>query len=603
MAIATVASDRAKYKEFLIGWLKSVIILFTINYIMIIVLNLNELLINMFSQGSSSESKMYETIRTRAYDFRFSIGMSGMIMYLTMVIIFIKFCWIYIKRTFTVLILIILAPIISAKYAFDSASGKRSKVFSEWLYQFSANVLIQAAHALLYTSLVGISLDISTENVTGFIISLLFLNFMLSADKIVLRIFKFERHVEDIDKPFKKEESLAGVYYSYGAVKMAKRGGKYVGHKLKVLSYSPKLRSIKYRTSNVRNRALNSIDSAILSVNNKISNKLENGSVATVENGKGIKGTINKRINAVNKTLILKQASRRKGSAGNVARQTLKLKKEQKKAVFKSNYKFIKNNVKGIGSVVLAVPVMVVSPEAGIGLAFSGVKDLKENAKAQRTQDYNFAEKATNVVTLGQYINRVEEQKSNEKKNKKIDNTMNVMLEVNDTMNEIEKQIEKYDTTTKKLAKTAMKAHYMSDKKRIEKYIKGYITDVKNVNMDVGKIDKHTKDEMVNYVVGIISRGSKLDEKQKNEIIEQTKNDLNNNQYTADKDENMKKVASVIEKSVRTNINKHYNKFTNEINLVNKLEEKNGKLFTSLYDTTEDDSTKVIDIENYIDTL
>ena len=32
MAIATVASDRAKYKEFLIGWLKSIIILFTINY-------------------------------------------------------------------------------------------------------------------------------------------------------------------------------------------------------------------------------------------------------------------------------------------------------------------------------------------------------------------------------------------------------------------------------------------------------------------------------------------------------------------------------------------------------------------------------------------
>ena len=603
MAIATVASDRAKYKEFLIGWLKSIIILFTINYIMIIVLNLNELLINMFSKGSSSESKMYETIRTRAYDFRFSIGMSGMIMYLTMVVIFTRFSWIYIKRTFTVLILIILAPVISAKYAFDSASGKRSKVFSEWLYQFSANVLIQAAHALLYTSLVGISLDISTENVTGFIISLIFLNFMISADKMVLRIFKFEKHVEDIDKPFKKEESLAGVYYSYGAVKMAKKGGKYVGHKLKVLSYSPRLKGIERRTRNIKNRVANSIDNTILSLNSTMIDKMEDGVINRGKSNGTIKRTINKKIRSANDIIILKKASRRQGSAGNVAKQTLKLRKEQKRAVFKSNYKFIKNNVKGIGSVVLAVPVMVVSPEVGIGLFSSGISDLKENGKSQKTQDYNFVEKATNVVTLGQYINRVEQHKSNEKKNKKIDNTMSTMLQVNDTMNEIEQQMEKYDTATKKLAKTAMKAHYMSDKKRIEKYMKDYMTDVKNINMDVGKIDVHTKGEMVNYVVGIISRSSKLDEKQINEIIEQTKNDLKNNQYTADKNENVKKVASVIEKSVRTNINKHYNKFTNEINLVNKLEENNIKLYKSLYDTTEDESTKVIDIENYIDTL
>ena len=373
MAIATVASDRAKYKEFLIGWLKSIIILFTINYIMIIILNINDLLVSMFSKGSSSESKMYEIIRTRASDFRASIGITGMLMYIAIIFIFIRFCWVYVKRTFTVLVLIVLAPVISAKYAFDSATGKKSKAFSEWLYQFSANVLMQSAHALLYTSLVGISLDISTENLTGFVIALIFLNFMLSADKIVLKLFKFEGNVEDIDKPFNKDENLQGVYYTYGAVKMAKRGTKYVGHKMKVISHSPKLRTIRNKTATVRNNALNAVDDTILSINNRIVNRLENNTTSNVNDNAGSdsrsneagntrngardnvtsnarngvrsnvgsyarsnlgsnsennieknNGVIKKRINEVNKILILKKASRRRGSAGNVAKQYLR---------------------------------------------------------------------------------------------------------------------------------------------------------------------------------------------------------------------------------------------------------------------------------------
>ena len=244
---------------------------------------------------------------------------------------------------------------------------------------------------------------------------------------------------------------------------------------------------------------------------------------------------------------------------------------------------------------------MVMSPEVGIGLISSGISGLIENGKAERTQNYNFAENVANVVTLGQYINRTEQQKSNNKKNQKIENTINTMLEVNDTMSEIESEIGKYDEETKIEAKSVLKAHYMSDDNKLDTYIKDYMESVENKNMDVAQIDEQTKDEMVDYVVGIISRGSKLDEEQKNKIIAQTKKDLNNNQYTTDKLENMAKFASVIKKSVRSNIGS--NRFTNEINLVNRLEKDNNKLYTSLYNNTEDETTEVIDIENYIDTL
>ena len=601
MAIATVASDRAKYKEFLIGWIKSIIILFTINYVMVIVLNLNDVLVSLFSNGNSAEITMYETIRTRAYDFRFSIGMPGMIMYITMVIIFARFVWLYVKRTFTVLILIVLAPVISAKYAFDSASGKRSRVFSEWLYQFSANVLIQAVHALAYTSIVGISLDVSTENITGFIIALIFLNFMLSADKIALRIFKFDGYVQDIEKAFKKEENLAGVYYAYGAVKLAKKGREYVGDKVKTISYSPSLREIERATRNIKNKIANSIDNAILSINSTMIDKMED---SVVNGGKSydiIKRTINKKINSANNILILKKASRRQGTAGDVARQTLKLRKEQNRSVYKSNYKFIKNNIKGVGSVVLAVPVMVVNPSAGIGLAFSGVKDLKANAKAQKTRKYSRLEKVTNAVTLGQYVNRTEDNISNEKKNKKIENTMSTMLEVNKTMDKIEHKIGQYDDATKAEAKSVLKAHYMSDAQRVSKYMTNYMSEIGKINMDVANIDENTQEEMIDYIVGIIDRGRKLGETQKNEIIKQIKGNLKNNRYGEDRKNNMKLFASTVQDTVRFSVNG--NRFSSEINLVSELEEKNKKLFDSINDVTEEDSTVVIDIENYIDTL
>ncbi len=601
MAIATVASDKARYKDFLMGWLKSIIILFTINYIMVIVLKFNDVLISMFSQGSSSENLMYETIRTRAYDNRFSIMISGMFMYIVMVIIFIKFAWVYTKRTFTVLILIILAPIVSAKYAFDSAGGKRSRVFSEWLYQFSANVLIQAVHALLYTSLVSIQLGLAVENITGFIIALMFLSFMISADKIVLRIFKFDGHVQEIEKPFKKEESLAGVYYSYGAVKLAQKGAKYVGHKAKVASYSPTLRKVKNATGNVTGKVANSVEGSILALNEKLTDKINERSVTPGKSYGSIEKKAIDKLNSANKILTLKKASRRKGSAGKVAKQTLALRKEQKNAVFKSNYKFIKNDVKGVGSIILAVPVMVVNPAVGIGLAFSGKKALTENGKSHKTRKYSTLEKAANVATLGQYINRTEEKISNEKKNKKIDDTMNTMLKVNDIMDKIEKQMSQYDDMTKAEAKNVLKATYMSDVKRVNKYMTNYMTDVGNINMDVANIDEDTQDEMINYVIGVIGRGSKFGVTQRDEIIKQTKNNLRNVKYGEDRNNNMKLFAATIQNTVRYNVNG--NRFSSEIKLVNELEETNNKLYKSIYNVTEDESSKVIDIENYIDNL
>ncbi len=586
MAIATVASDKANYKIFLVGWLKSIIILFTIHYIMLIVLNLNDLLINILNKGSSVESEMYETIRTRAYDFRFSVGVPGAIMYIAMIIIFFRFVWMYIKRTFTVLILIVMAPIIAGKYAYDSASGKRSLVFSNWLYQFCANVLIQSIHALLYTSIVSISLAVSKENIVGFIISLIFLNFMVSADKIVLKIFKFEPHVQDMQKPFKKEESLEGVYYTYGLAKLAEKGVKGGAQYIKRKSNTGLMRTIRTSVSDITREPLDRIDNLLLRGTSRIGNSRINS--------------------AASRTLILRKASRRKGSAGRLAKQTLKIKKNKRNTRYSSAYKFIKNDVKGIGSLILGIPVMVVNPATGIGLLSSGVSDLKENARTTQKQNLSGLEKGANVLTLGQYANRVEQGKLNEKTNKKVNNVVESTLKVNEIMDSIEEEIYSFDDTTKKDAKKSMGAYYLANVNRINKYMKGFMADSGIANQDMGSIDNNTQREMVNYVVGIISRNCKLEESEKNDIINESMKKINslNRMAVKNKFSSQKKTqyfAASIGGAVKNRVVK--NKFTGLTNLVDDLEEENGKLQKFLYAATEDRSVQSLDIKNYIDTL
>ena len=49
MALATVGEQKAKYKELLVSWLVSFIIVFAIHYVMIFILNLNSSLIDLIN--------------------------------------------------------------------------------------------------------------------------------------------------------------------------------------------------------------------------------------------------------------------------------------------------------------------------------------------------------------------------------------------------------------------------------------------------------------------------------------------------------------------------------------------------------------------------
>ena len=131
LAISTVASDKANYKKMLINWITAILIVYFIHIVMIFVLNVNDALLKILYPSNLSTDEIYLTIRTRLNDLRFIAWLPALIIYTVLFIYSWMFLWVYIKRYFTVLILIILAPLVGVKYAIDSAGkGQRSKILS-----------------------------------------------------------------------------------------------------------------------------------------------------------------------------------------------------------------------------------------------------------------------------------------------------------------------------------------------------------------------------------------------------------------------------------------------------------------------------------------
>ena len=62
MAISTVADEKATYKKRLIGWIKGIVILVFIHYIIYIVINLNQNIVNTIAQTSGKKSNGQKTV-------------------------------------------------------------------------------------------------------------------------------------------------------------------------------------------------------------------------------------------------------------------------------------------------------------------------------------------------------------------------------------------------------------------------------------------------------------------------------------------------------------------------------------------------------------
>lgn len=192
MAITTVASEKAEYKRMIVSWLVGFLIIFLIQYFLILVLNINSSILGWIMKSQNSlgfEDGIYETVRRKAYEIKFSSGMAGTILYIILIILMIKFLYVYLKRFLAVCILIVMAPMMGASYAISKVRTGKAKAFTRWMKDYTLLVLIQSVHALIYTIFLTVVLKITNESLAGIVLALIVMNFMLKAANIFTSIF------------------------------------------------------------------------------------------------------------------------------------------------------------------------------------------------------------------------------------------------------------------------------------------------------------------------------------------------------------------------------------------------------------------------------
>lgn len=149
MAVSTLAEDQAKYKEMLLHWVSSFIILFILPYVLIFTLNVEESLRNMIpeqSQGTTFEQTIHKKISTDITSESIMTSVGAFILLVILTYYQVQFFAKYIMRLLKAAFLVIISPLITITYSLDTG-----KAYKKWFEQYVGVVFMQVIHTLIYS--------------------------------------------------------------------------------------------------------------------------------------------------------------------------------------------------------------------------------------------------------------------------------------------------------------------------------------------------------------------------------------------------------------------------------------------------------------------
>lgn len=195
MALSVLASEKAKYKQMLFGWIESIVLLFVLHYIISFIINFSESLVNILyniksdlygSGGTNFEEDVIDKVTSFL---GFSSGWTYTlysIVYWVLIFIQTQFYISYFKRQIVMGFLICIAPLVIIIYPIDKIGDGKSQAFSIWLREIAINALIQPIHAMIYLVFLFTAGEIAKYSI---IVAFIFLLFLTKVEKIVLSLF------------------------------------------------------------------------------------------------------------------------------------------------------------------------------------------------------------------------------------------------------------------------------------------------------------------------------------------------------------------------------------------------------------------------------
>lgn len=198
MAISTIATDKAMYKRMLFDWLVSLVLIFLINYIIIFVISLNNIVVeaigNNIDAGEISET--YATIGNLGFKVFDIDSIPATIIYCMLVAQTLGLVITYFNRMLKIAFLIIISPLITLTYAVDKMGDGKAQALGNWIREFIFTVITQIFHCIIYMSMINISFHLLIEkagegirnSLATAVMAILCVNFVKTAENLVRKI-------------------------------------------------------------------------------------------------------------------------------------------------------------------------------------------------------------------------------------------------------------------------------------------------------------------------------------------------------------------------------------------------------------------------------
>lgn len=198
MALSTLSADKAKYKNMLISWAESIVLLFFMQYIIALIIGVG----NIFGDFMLHFREVLIASGERSFEENTLIVMNSKlltctgwtyacysIVYWFLIFMQTKFYWMYFKRVVVVGFLIFIAPIITITYPIDKVGDGKAQSFSVWSHELIMNIAIQPIHAIIYLVFMYTAGEIANTSIW---VALAFLLVLTKVEKIILQLFNLK---------------------------------------------------------------------------------------------------------------------------------------------------------------------------------------------------------------------------------------------------------------------------------------------------------------------------------------------------------------------------------------------------------------------------
>lgn len=220
MAISATAQDKAKYKRMLANWFVSFVLIFVIQYVLIIAINVSNQLIKIIvsvseqiensTDAQNTEGEQQDEIElklifgylkqdgTKVPGFLSMIGTNSgwtrlalVAVYAVLVYYQLKFFFLYLKRFFIVGFLTAISPLITITYSIDKAGDNQAQAYKTWFKEIMVAIFIQPIHLLFFLIFMRSTQEIILR---APIFAILLIGTLSRAEAIVRKLFKVERN-------------------------------------------------------------------------------------------------------------------------------------------------------------------------------------------------------------------------------------------------------------------------------------------------------------------------------------------------------------------------------------------------------------------------